>query len=67
MSCVSDIKMSENIPWAQAHVGTVVTGNDKVDVEQIAHDIVEMLGLEPELLTASAKHEAQAYSSPCRK
>ena len=47
------IRQSENIDWAMSHSGTLVTGNEGIDVEKIANDIVEMFchfGAEAELL-----------------
>ena len=55
------ITTSENIPWAMAHSGTVVTGTNDIDIEKIATDIVDMLshfGAEAELL--EAPHEIAA-------
>ena len=49
------ISQSENIEWAQAHSGTVVTGTEEIDVEKVATDIVDMMahfGAEAELLEA---------------
>ena len=49
------ITTSENISWAMAHSGTVVTGTNDIDIEKIATDIVDMLshfGAEAELLEA---------------
>ena len=55
------ITTSENISWAMAHSGTVVTGTNDIDIEKIATDIVDMLshfGAEAELL--EAPHEIAA-------
>ena len=49
------LTQSENIEWAQAHSGTIVTGTNEIDVEKVATDIVDILshfGAEAELLEA---------------